>query len=295
MEVVGREDEAVRPAVELFELSVGRDRGLENALNSCADSHDFVSVEVCFVDDVARLLVDVHLFAVHLVLRQILDIYLAEVAESTMQGNEGEVHTLDFHHLHQLRREVQASRRSRHSTFLLSKDCLEVLGILRQDIALDDLLGDRRLAKGEEGAFELVVRTIEEEAERAAATGGIVYHLSHQGLVLAEVELVADTNLACRIDQHVPETHVFIQFAKQEDLNLGTCLLLVSVETSREDFGVVEHEDVLLVEVVEHISERFVMLDDTLLGMNHHESAVIAERSGFQGNTVLRKPVLELL
>ena len=106
------------------------------------------------------------------------------------------------------------------------------------------------LAKCEEGTLELVVSAVEEEAKCTATTRRIVDHLSHHRLVLAEIELVADADLACRIDQNIPQTHVLVQFAKQEDLNLGSRLLLVSVEASGEDLRVVEDKDVLLIEIV---------------------------------------------
>ena len=295
MEVVRREDEAIRPSMVFLELAVGGDCSLEHPLDCGSDSNNLMSLFVGLVDDVASLLVGMHLLAVHLVLRQILDIYFAEVAEAAVQGHEGEVHALDFHHLHQLRGEMQAGSGSRHGALFLGKDGLEVLCIFGKDIALDDLLRNRCLAKCEEGTLELVVSAVEEETKCTATTRRIVDHLGHHRLVLAEIELVADADLACRIDQNIPQTHVLVQFAKQEDLYLGARLLLVSVEAGREDLCVVEYEDVLLVEVIEHVAKRLVMLDDTLLGVNHHESAVVAERRGLQGDTVFGKLVLELL
>ena len=165
MEVVRREDKAIRPSMIFLELTIGGDCCLEHPLHRSSDSNNLVSLLVGFVDDVASLLVGMHLLAVHLVLRQILYIDFAEVAETAMKGDIGEVHALDLHHLHELGGEVKTCRGSRDSTFFLSKDGLEVLCIFWKDVALDDPLRNGRFAKCEEGTLELVVRADEQEAE----------------------------------------------------------------------------------------------------------------------------------
>ena len=131
-----------------------------------------------------------HLLAVHLVLCEVLHIDVAEAAQSAMQGNESELHTLDLHHLHQLGREMQTRSRGCHGSFMLGEDALEVLQVVLTSGSRDDVLGQRSLAEGEQGTLEFVVRTVVEEAECASAAGCVVYHFGHHRLVLAEIVCV---------------------------------------------------------------------------------------------------------
>ena len=121
MEIIRREDEAIRPSMVFLELAIGGDCSLEHPLDCGSDGNNLMSLFVGLVDDVASLLVGMHLLAVHLVLRQILDIDFAEVAETTMKGDIGEVHALYLHHLHELGGEVKTRRGSRHSAFWVSR------------------------------------------------------------------------------------------------------------------------------------------------------------------------------
>ena len=127
---------------------------------------------------------------------------------------------------------------------MLSED-----GLIALLVDLLDLLAhptrQRRFAQLIESLLELVVVAIEQETQRATARGGIVDHLSHQQIVITEIEFVADTDLTRGIDQHVPQTLLAVQFAQQKDLDLGAGLLLIAIEAGGKDFGIVENEDVV--------------------------------------------------
>ena len=69
LEVVGREDELVRPSLKLLDAAVGAGGGFEGALHGGADGHYLVLGILGGVDHLAALLVDEHLLGVHLVLR----------------------------------------------------------------------------------------------------------------------------------------------------------------------------------------------------------------------------------
>ena len=102
MEVERREDETVRPSVIFLELAIGGDCCFKYALYRSADSDNLVLLSMGAVDDVTGLLFNMHLLAVHLMLCQVFNVYLAEIAQTTVQSNEGEINALDFHHLHEL-------------------------------------------------------------------------------------------------------------------------------------------------------------------------------------------------
>ena len=207
-------------------------------------------------------------------LREVLDVDRAEVAQTHVERDEGAVDPLDFHALHQVLREVHAGRRGSHGPFVAGEDGLVALGILGLDLFAHPAR-QGRLAQLEERRLELVVGAVEEEAQRAAARGGVVDDLGHQQVVVAEVELVADADFARRVDQHVPQPQLAVELAQQEDFDFGPRLLLVAVEAGREDLRVVEDEEVLLLEVVENILEDAV-LDGTLRAVDDHQPRLVA-------------------
>ena len=128
-----------------------------------------------------------------------------------------------------------------------------------------------------------------EEPQGTATAGGVVDNLGHHGARLVKEQLVADTYLACRLYQHVPQAHLFIELAQQEHFYLGVGLLLGAVETGREYLGIIEYKGVALVEVVEYITEVEVLaldgitlvvfsvhVDGLRLAVQHHKTALIA-------------------
>ena len=163
---------------------------------------------------------------------------------------------------------------SHHGALLRGEDRLVALGVLRFDLRAP-ICGSGVSPKLEKRRLELVVIAVEQEAQRAAARSGVVDHLGHQQVVVAEVELVADADLTRRIDQHVPQTQFAVQLAQQEDFDLGAGLLLVAVQTGRKDLRVVEDEQVALVEIVDDILED-TMLDRALGTVHHHQTRLVA-------------------
>ena len=213
------------------------------------------------------------LLGIHLVFREVLDVHRAEVAQTDVQRDEGLVDALDLHALHQVLGEVHAGRRGGHGAFVPGEDRLVALGVLRLDLVAHPL-GQRGLAQTEKRLLELLVGAVEQETQRAAARSGVVDHLGNQQVVVAEVELVADADLARRIDQHVPQAQFAVQLAQQEDLDLGAGLLLVAVQTGREDLGVVEDEEVLFVEILDDILEDAVC-DGAFGAVDDHQARVV--------------------
>ena len=154
--------------------------------------------------------------------------------------------------------------------------------------AVDDVSWERSLAERIKLALELVVGTVVEESQRTSAAGGVIDDLSHHCSRLVEEELVADTYLSCRLDENVPKTHLFVQLAQKEHLNLGVCLLLRAIEAGWEHLRVVENKGVVLVKIVEDVAEikeftlnriavsvLLIHVDGLRLLMEHHESTFV--------------------
>ena len=139
---------------------------------------------------------------------------------------------------------------------MLGVDGLEVLHVVSSSLTLvDDIARQRSSTQREQLSLELVVRTVVEETQRTASAGRIVDDLCHHGTVLLEEQLVADTYLTGRLYEHIPQAQFLVQLTQQEHLDLGIGLLLSAVETRREDFRVVEHDDIALAEIVHDIAE----------------------------------------
>ena len=119
------------------------------------------------------------------------------------------------------------------------------------------------------------MRAVVEEPQGTAARCGVVYDLGNHRLVVAEIELVADTYLAGRLHEHIPQLVLGAQLAKQEHLYLGACLLLVAIEESGEYHRVVIYEEVAVVKKVDYLLE-FVILYCPGLAVYHHQSGVVA-------------------
>ena len=207
-------------------------------------------------------------------LREVLDVHRAEVSQPDVQRHERLVDALDLHALHQVFREVHAGRRGSHGALLLGEDGLVTLGVLGFDL-LAHPLRQRRFAQREERMLELLVGAVEQEAQRAAARGGVVDHLGHQQVVVAEVEFVADTDFARGVHQHVPQPQFAVEFPQQEDFDFGAGLLLVAVEACRENLRVVEDEQVLFVEILDDVLEDTV-LDSAFGAVDDHQTRLVA-------------------
>ena len=137
------------------------------------------------------------------------------------------------------------------------------------------------------------MRTVVQETERTTTTGRVVDNLGHHRSILLEEEFITDTDLTGRLNQHIPQAQVGIQLTEKEHLDLGIGLLLRSIETGGEHLCVVEDEGVILVEVIQDITEikvdgiAFLVfqiltvlillghLDLPTLTMHNHQSALI--------------------
>ncbi len=80
--------------------------------------------------------------------------------------------------------------------------------------------------------------------------------------------------LRAGIHQYVPQAQLAVEFAQQEDFDLGARFLLVAVQTGGENLRVVEDEEVLFVEVFDHLLENAVF-DGALGTIDHHQAGFV--------------------
>ncbi len=226
-------------------------------------------------------------------LGEVFHINVAEIAQTGVQGDIGKVDSLDFHTLHQLAAEVKAGGRRRHGSLVARKDGLETFGVVRFYGTVDDAVGQRRFAQRIKSLLELIVRTVVKEAKRTPARSGVVDNLRHHGVVIAEVELIADTYLTGRVHQYIPQPELFVQLAQQKHFNARTGLLLISVEAGGENLGIVEDEHILVIKIVQNILEHLV-LNLTRLAVQHQQTRLVPVLRGVQSYLLFGKLEFEL-
>ena len=188
---------------------------------------------------------------------------------------------------------MHSGRGGGHCAFVAREDALETLQVFGFGRALNHFARQGRFAQRVERFLELLVFPVIEEAQRAAAAGGVVDHLGHDRIVLAEIEFVADADFARGVYEHIPEALFAIELTKQKDFDACARFLLVAVEASGENFGVVEHEHVLIVEVFEEIFE-FAVFNLARFAVKHEHATFVAVFGGIFGNEFGGKFELEL-
>ena len=183
---------------------------------------------------------------------------------------------------------MQTCGRSRYSTFVAGEDSLEILHILRlHRTTIHDIAGKRRRAQAVELTLKLLMFTVIEESQRTSSTGSVVNHLGYHRAVLFKEQFVTDTDLACRLYQHIPQAKLLVQLTQQEHFYLCVCFLLGTIEACRKHFCVVEDKSVAFVEVVHQVAERQelvgivavrifpVHLNSLALAVNHHQARLV--------------------
>ena len=153
---------------------------------------------------------------------------------------------------------MQTGSRSRNGAFVFGKDALKLFHVFRFGLAAYKPW-QRSLAQSVELALEFVVVAVVKEAQRAAAACRVVNNFGYNGVSLAEIELVADADFSCRVNQHVPQAQFLIKFAQEEHFNAGTGFFLVAVKAGGKYFGIIKDKQVVLVKIVQDFLEHLVL------------------------------------
>ena len=186
---------------------------------------------------------------------------------------------------------MQRCCRSRHRALVAGKDWLVTLVIHLINRQTSELLIKLLLQILRQGAVnilrqwcctqriqflgKLLVRIIRQEAECTTAWGHIINHFGDDGRIFVKKELVADTNLAGRIYQHIPETILVIQLTQKKHFDIGIRLLFFGEETSRHHLSVVEYKSIAFGKKRKNIRHLF-MLNLTCFTMEHKHTCLIS-------------------
>src|SRR5690606_16737988 len=186
-----------------------------------------------------------------------------------MKGDLGKLNANYLKPLQQFPAEMKPGRRRSNRSFMLCKNGLVPLIILRLNRPVDELR-KRSLAERIKRLLELLICSVKEKTKGSASRCGIVYHFRHQQVILPEIKLVANPDLPCRVNQHIPKPLLTVQLAKQEHLYLSPSLLLVPVQPGRKNLGVVEYKHITLPEIL-HDVFKHLMLNLPGIPVHYHQ------------------------
>ena len=236
------------------------------------------------VHDLAGIILDPVIFGIHLVLAQVFHLDGAEGTKAGMEGYFGEPDPFDLEALDKFPAKVQTGGGGCYRAFELGVYGLVAFFIFFVGFAFD-VFGERGLTKGFQDVPELVVAPFKEETDGPAPGGGIVDDFRYQLVIVSKVEFVPYADLAGGVDDDVPKAVGFIQFAQEEDFDLGACLLFAAIHSCGENFGIVDDENVLVVKIVHNVFKTPV-LDIPGLSFYDHEATLVSLLGRMLGNKV---------
>ena len=187
-------------------------------------------------DHLRGLFIDAVPFAVHFVIRDLVLLYRAEGTQTHMQGHFGNVHALGTDGIHQLRREMKASRRGRSTAKLLGIDGL-VLALILQ--LLCDVRWQRHFAK----FVQLFIKGLGIVIKcnvLVAIFHGLIHH-SSQGAI-AKAHFGAGLHPLAGLCQTFPL--VTFDLTQQKQLTHSTGGLLDTHNAGGQNLGIVYHQQV---------------------------------------------------
>ncbi len=221
---------------------------------------------------------------------QVFHLDCFEDALTNVELHRSDLDPLLISRLEQLLGEVQARCRGCDRTNLVwvGKDALIcfLVGIGR--LALD-VLRQRHLTNALDHFMQIAVVR---EPHRAATRCRVVNDFAVEAIIV-EIDLVANTHLARRLYEYVPNALLRLEFAQQHHFNLRVGLLLLAEQTCRKYLGVVHNDHVALVHVVKNILELLVF-DVSRFAVENHHFRGFAWICWILGNSVFRDGELEL-
>ena len=187
---------------------------------------------------------------------------------------------------------MQTGGRSAYGALVSGENGLVVLYVFGSGLLFYPF-GNIGFTKGEKGLLEILVRAVEEETQGASSGGCIVDDFGHKGLILTEIQLVADTYFPCRIHDDIPESLFAVKLPQEENHDVGPGLFLLAVEAGGEDLRVIEDEYVTFSEIVDDVLEQAV-LDFAGVLVENHKAGLIPPLGGILGDAFLREFEVEL-
>ena len=259
-------EEDVGVAAASSDLTVLCGDSFQCAAAGGAHGDDLVARSFGVMDELCRFLADGVPLAVHLVVGDLVFLHGTEGTEADMERHLGDVDALGADGIHQLWREVEASRGSGSAAQLLGIDGL-ILALVVQ--LLGDIGRQRHLA-------ELVQLLVEGlgvvvEGDELIAVFQRLVHDGRQAAV-AKADLGTGLHPLAGLCKALPL--VALHLTQEQQLTDRAGGLLNAHDTGRQDFGVVDHQQVARLKVFGQIAEDAVLDAVILLVQNHQPGSV---------------------
>ncbi len=259
-------EEDVGVAAASSDLTVLCGDSFQCAAAGGAHGDDLVARSFGVMDELCRFLADGVPLAVHLVVGDLVFLHGAEGAQTDVQRHFCDVDALGADGVHQLRREVEARRGGGSTAKFFGIDGL-ILALVFQ--LLGDIGRQRHLA-------ELVQLFVERfgviiEGDKLIA---VLQRLVHDGrqAAVAEADLGAGLHPLAGLCKALPL--VALHLTQEQQLTDRAGGLLNAHDTGRQDFGVVDHQQVARLKVFGQIAEDAVLDAVILLVQNHQPGSV---------------------
>ena len=278
-ELITRIDENIGPAVVLSDLPALCGDRLDRAAARRADRYHLAAAPFGGVDRIGRLLRHPVVLRMHLVLLNFLHADWPESTEADVQRDERDLHALCADLLEQRRREMQAGRRRGGGALLFRVHRL--VALLVRELFLD--IGRQRHLPDLIELCEKIAGTV--KAEHPVAVRLDLHDLAgHRAARKGEnsAGLCALAGACERFPHIVPA--VF----KQQELHVRARILLDAVNARRQHAGIVEHETVAGVQVIDNIA-KMPVLQSTGLFVEHHQARGVPRLDRRLGDQLLRQ------
>ena len=267
LKLVARIDEDVGVALLLVQRQAlfGAQR-LEGAAAGGAHRDDPLAVCLGLVDQVRCLLRQIVVFGVHLVLGDLVLLDRSEGAKANVQRHRRDVDPLCADLVQQFVGEVQPRGRCSGRTQLVGIDGLVALVVLklRGDVGRQRHVAD--LLEYRVDAFPLVGK-----ADQAVAALHRLQHLAgHQPV--AKGELDPRLCLFTGFDQRFPD--VLLLLFQQQHLDVPAGVGLDAVQARRDNAGVVDHQQVAWIQIVDDVIKMMVAAR-AALAVHHQQTRVV--------------------
>src|SRR6185503_14624662 len=132
----------------------------------------------------------------------------------------------------------------------------------------------RGLTQSFKHSTERLFRLFPKKTDRSAAACGVVNYFSYQFFIVAKIKFVPNADLSCGVNYHIPKTIGLIQFTKQEHFDLSAGLFFTAIHPCRKNFCVIYYKYILIVKIIQDITEVFV-LDLAGVTMYHHHTGIL--------------------
>ena len=241
LEAIPGVNEDFRPAGGRFHVSVLPRPRFHSAAGGRTHTDDATAVCLGTVDKFSRFGRDDTVFAVHIMVEDILLLHRAERTQTNMEGHIAEVYAHSLHLLQQFRRKVKTSRRGSSTAYYAGIHRLIPLTILQF-----------RLNVGRQRHLAQPIQYLKEnaliiKADKAIAIGQLIHDLARQRTITKGYLRPLFEALT---GAHKTFPHLLATIDQQQHLAGTATGQTLTQQTGRQHAGVVENETIPFTEIV---------------------------------------------